>query len=268
MTQNIPEDDPNVRQQIEQHLKTIGDIVPENPNHPYDMGAVVRAVVDPETFFEIKPEFAPHLITGFARLGGQPVGIVANNPNFLAGVLDIDASVKGARFVRFCDAFNIPLVAIVDVPGFLPGSQQEHGGIIRHGAKLLYAFSEATVPRLTVITRKAYGGAYDVMNSKHIGADFNFAWPNAEIAVMGASGACNIIFKAEISAAADPEAKRKELIDHYSATFANPYVAAGRGYVDAVIYPHETRDYLLRALKTLGGKKPTRPERKHGNIPL
>jgi propionyl-CoA carboxylase beta chain len=263
-----PDKDPQVKAQIDQQLQTIGSLVPDNPNHPYDMGAVVRAVVDPDSFFETKPEYAPHLLTGFARLGGQSVGIVANNPNFLAGVLDIDASVKGARFVRFCDAFQIPLITFVDVPGFLPGSDQEHQGIIRHGAKLLYAFSEATVPRLTVITRKAYGGAYDVMNSKHIGADFNFAWPHAEIAVMGASGACNIIFKAEIAAAEAPEEKRRALIDQYSATFANPYTAAAKGYVDAVIFPHETRAYLIKGLRSLRHKVSTIPDRKHGNIPL
>jgi propionyl-CoA carboxylase beta chain len=229
---------------------------------------VVRAVVDPGSWFETKPEFAPHLLTGFARLGGRSVGIVANNPNHLAGVLDIDASVKGARFVRFCDAFNLPLITFVDVPGFLPGSDQETSGIIRHGAKLLYAFCEATVPKLTVITRKAYGGAYDVMSSKHIGADLNLAWPGAEIAVMGAQGACNVIFKQEIAAAADPEAKRKELTAQFAAKFANPYIAADLGYVDAVIYPSETRSYLKRGLAAAAGKRQSRPKRKHGNIPL
>lgn len=263
-----PDADPNSREVISRAERSIEQLVPLNPNLPYDMGEVVRAVVDPESFFELKPEFAPHLLTGFARLGGRSVGIVANNPNHLAGVLDIDASVKGARFVRFCDAFNIPLITFVDVPGFLPGSDQEANGIIRHGAKLLYAFAEATVPKLTVITRKAYGGAYDVMNSKHIGADLNLAWPNAEIAVMGAKGACSIIFKGEISKAADPEAKRQEVTDQYAETFANPYVAAELGYIDAVIYPSETRSYLLRGLAATNGKRCFRPKRKHGNIPL
>lgn len=246
----------------------LNTIVPENPNLPYDMAEVVKAVVDPDSFFATKAEFAPHLLTGFARLGGQSVGMVANNPNHLAGVLDIDASIKGARFVRFCDAFNIPLLVFVDVPGFLPGSEQESSGIIRHGAKLLYAFCEATVPRLTVITRKAYGGAYDVMNSKHIGADLNLAWPAAEIAVMGASGACNIIFKGEIAEAKDPALKRRELTDAYAEKFANPYVAAELGYIDQVIFPSETREYLKRGLAALAGKRAQRPKRKHGNIPL
>lgn len=263
-----PEDHDQYRDQLESARQKIRQIVPANPNMPYDMAEVVRQVVDPDSLFEIKPEYAPQILTGFARLGGRVVGIVANNPNNLAGVLDIDASTKGARFVRFCDAFNIPLLTFVDVPGFLPGSDQETGGIIRHGAKLLYAFCEATVPRLTVITRKAYGGAYDVMNSKHIGADLNLAWPNAEIAVMGASGACNIIFKNEISSAKDPEQKRKELIDAYSEKFANPYIAAQRGYIDAVILPEETRAYLLRGLDAAASKRHTRPKRKHGNIPL
>ena len=263
-----PEADANLREQIARAERTLESLVPANPNLPYDMTEVVKAVVDPGSFFDIKPEFAPHLVTGFARLGGRSVGIVANNPNHLAGVLDIDASVKGARFVRFCDAFNIPLITFVDVPGFLPGSDQESSGIIRHGAKLLYAFAEATVPKLTVITRKAYGGAYDVMNSKHIGADLNLAWPNAEIAVMGAKGACNIIFKGEISKAADPEGKRQELTDRYAETFANPYVAAELGYIDAVIYPSETRAHLLRGLAAVSGKRSPRPKRKHGNIPL
>jgi propionyl-CoA carboxylase beta chain len=261
-------DDEAVKTQMAMSAKRLTTIIPESPNQPYDMGEVVRGVIDPDTLYELKPEFAPQLITGLARIGGRSVGIVANNPNHLAGVLDIDASVKGARFVRFCDAFNIPLVTFVDVPGFLPGSDQELGGIIRHGAKLLYAYCEATVPKLTVITRKAYGGAYDVMSSKHIGADLNLAWPTAEIAVMGAQGACNIIFKSEISAAKDPEKKRAELTAAYSDKFANPYVAAARGYVDAVIMPDETRRYLLRALAASESKRVTRPRRKHGNIPL
>ncbi len=263
-----PESDPAMRELISQAERSIEGLVPLNPNLPYDMIEVIKAVVDPGSFFDVKPEFAPHIVTGFARLGGRSVGVVANNPNHLAGVLDIDASVKGARFVRFCDAFNIPLVTFVDVPGFLPGSDQESSGIIRHGAKLLYAYAEATVPKLTVITRKAYGGAYDVMSSKHIGADLNLAWPNAEIAVMGAKGACNIIFKGEISKAAEPEAKRQELTDRYAETFANPYVAAELGYIDAVIYPSETRAHLLRGLAAVSGKRCQRPKRKHGNIPL
>jgi propionyl-CoA carboxylase beta chain len=263
-----PEDQPELSDHLEAARQKIATIVPANPNTPYDVSEVVKQVVDQDSLFEIKPEFAPQIFTGFARLGGRVIGVVANNPNHLAGVLDIDASIKGARFVRFCDAFNIPLITFVDVPGFLPGSDQETGGIIKHGAKLLYAYCEATVPRLTVITRKAYGGAYDVMNSKHIGADLNLAWPNAEIAVMGASGACNIIFKNEISSAPDPEKKRKELIDAYAEKFANPYVAAERGYIDAVILPSETRSYLLRGLDAAASKRHTRPKRKHGNIPL
>ena len=264
--------DPALRDDARVHLKAaaerIGQIVPSNPNHPYDMGELVKAVVDPDSFFEIKPEYASHLLVGFARLGGQTVGVVGNNPNHLAGVLDIKASVKGARFVRFCDAFNIPLLTFVDVPGFLPGSDQEKGGIISQGAKLLYAFCEATVPRLTVITRKAYGGAYDVMNSKHIGADLNLAWPGAEIAVMGAQGACNIIFKDEIQAASKPDSKRLELTAQYAETFANQYAAAAKGYIDAVIFPSETREYLIRGLAAARGKRVSRPKRKHGNIPL
>lgn len=253
---------------LDQARQKIGKIVPANPNLPYNMTDVIRCVVDPGSFTELKPEFAPHIVTGFARLNDRSVGIVANNPNHLAGVLDINSSTKAARFVRFCDAFNIPLVTFVDVPGFLPGTAQEKGGIIRHGAKLLYAFCEASVPKLTVITRKAYGGAYDVMNSKHIGADLNLSWPNAEIAVMGAAGACNIIFRGDISAAKDPEAKRKEVIDEYSDKFANPYIAAQKGYIDAVILPEETRDYLIRGLAASSTKREEQPKRKHGNIPL
>jgi propionyl-CoA carboxylase beta chain len=263
-----PSADTTLAQELDQARQKIGKIVPANPNLPYDMADVVRAVVDPGTFMEMKPEFAPHIITGFARLGGRSVGIIGNNPNHLAGVLDINSSTKAARFVRFCDAFNIPLITFVDVPGFLPGTAQEKGGIIRHGAKLLYAFCEATVPKLTVITRKAYGGAYDVMNSKHIGADLNLAWPNAEIAVMGAAGACNIIFRGEIGAAKDPEAKRKEVISEYSDKFANPYIAAQKGYIDAVILPEETRDYLIKGLAASSTKREDGPKRKHGNIPL
>ena len=243
-------------------------LVPDNPNKPYDIHDVIRPVVDDGDFLEVHELWAENLVCGFARLGGHPVGIVGNQPRSLAGVLDIDSSVKGARFVRFCDAFNIPIVTFVDVPGFLPGTQQEWGGIIRHGAKLLYAFAEATVPKLTVITRKAYGGAYDVMSSKHIRADFNFAWPTAEVAVMGPEGAVNIIFRKELEAADDPEARREELIDDYRERFANPYTAAERGYVDEVIEPRRTRPVLIDALETALTKQEVRPRRKHGNIPL
>jgi len=260
--------DEELKNKVAANTARLSTIVPGNPNLPYNMGEVIEAVVDPGSFFEIKPEYAPHIITGFARLAGQSIGVVANNPNHLAGVLDIDSSTKAARFVRFCDAFNIPLVTFVDVPGFLPGTTQEKGGIIRHGAKLLYAYCEATVPKLTVITRKAYGGAYDVMSSKHIGADLNLAWPGAEIAVMGAQGACNIIFRAEISAAKDQAARRAELTAEYAEKFANPYIAAARGYIDAVIYPEETRSYLIRGLAASSTKREHRLERKHGNIPL
>lgn len=263
-----PAQDANLAGELDIARQKIGKIVPANPNLPYDMTEVIRCTVDPGSFQEMKPEFAPHIITGFARLAGRSVGIVGNNPNHLAGVLDINSSVKAARFVRFCDAFNIPLITFVDVPGFLPGIAQEKGGIIRHGAKLLYAFCEATVPKLTVITRKAYGGAYDVMNSKHIGADINLAWPNAEIAVMGAAGACNIIFRNDIQGAKDPEAKRKEAITEYSDKFANPYIAAQKGYIDAVILPEETRDYLIKGLLATSTKREDGPKRKHGNIPL
>ncbi len=257
-----PVDDP------ERAEKALLAIIPDHPGQPYDMKAVIGHVVDGGDFFEMQAHWAPNLITGFARLDGHPVGVVANQPKILAGSLDINASVKGARFVRFCDAFNIPLLTLVDVPGFLPGTQQEYGGIIRHGAKLLYAFAEATVPKLTVITRKAYGGAYDVMASRHIRADYNLAWPTAEIAVMGPQAAVNIIFKREIAAAADRDARRDELVADYVERFANPYVAAERGYLDDVIEPHQTRSHLIRALRLLQGKRVERPARKHGNIPL
>ncbi len=243
-------------------------IVPENPAQHYDVREVIRAIVDPFSFLEIQPQFAPNIIVGFARLGGHVVGIVANQPLVLAGVLDIQASQKGARFVRFCDAFNIPLIVLEDVPGFLPGTSQEWGGIIKEGAKLLYAFSEATVPRLTVILRKAYGGAYDVMNSRHIGADMVYAWPTAEIAVMGPQGAAEIIFKKEIAQAADPVQALAEKTKEYQRIFANPYRAADRGFVDAIIYPEQTRSVLYHSLIALQTKKKTRPARKHGNIPL
>jgi propionyl-CoA carboxylase beta chain len=243
-------------------------LVPDNPNKPYDMRDVVHLIVDNGEFFEVHEHFARNIVVGFARLNGRPVGVVGNQPNQLAGVLDIASSEKGARFVRFCDAFNIPLVTLCDVPGFLPGTSQEWGGIIRHGAKLLYAFTEATVPKLTIITRKAYGGAYDVMNSKHMLADFSFAWPTAEVAVMGPDGAVNIIHRRDISASPTPDARRQKLIGDYKARFANPYSAAERGYIDDVIVPHETRPKLIQALETLQTKRVDTPKRKHGNIPL
>jgi len=244
------------------------EIVPDNPNRPYDMREVIRHVVDDGAFYEVHARFAGNILVGFAHLGGHAVGIVANQPAVLAGVLDIDSSDKGARFVRFCDAFNIPLVVFEDVPGFLPGVAQEHGGIIRHGAKLLYAFSEATVPKVTVITRKAYGGAYDVMNSKHVRGDINLAWPQAEIAVMGPKGAVEILFRKEIDEADDPEAAVEARIQEYRDTFAHPYVAAARGYVDDVIDPRETRPRLVSALDMLRDKRDENPRKKHGNIPL
>jgi len=243
-------------------------VVPDDPQRPYDMHDVIRRIVDDADFFEIQPAWAPNILVGFARLGGRSVGIVAQQPAFLAGALDIDASIKAARFVRTCDCFNVPLVTFVDVPGFLPGVGQEHGGIIKHGAKLLYAYCEATVPKLTVITRKAYGGAYDVMSSKHIRGDMNFAWPTAEIAVMGAAGAVSIIFKDEIARAADPAAEQRRLVAEYEAEFNNPYVAAARGYIDDVIAPSETRPRLIRALEMLADKQDANPRKKHGNIPL
>jgi acetyl-CoA carboxylase carboxyltransferase component len=248
-------------------INELDTIIPNNSNEPYDMRDVLNLVFD-ENIFELQPYWAKNIITGFARLRGHPVGIVANQPAVLAGCLDIDASTKAARFVRFCDAFNIPLVTFVDVPGFLPGTEQEHGGIIRHGAKLLYAFSEASVPKLTVITRKAYGGAYDVMSSKHIRADFNVAWPTAEIAVMGSEGAVNIIFRKEIRDSEDPEKKHQELTEEYKEKFASPYVAAEMGYIDRVIFPKDTRKELIIALERYGSKREERPKRKHGNIPL
>jgi acetyl-CoA carboxylase carboxyltransferase component len=243
-------------------------IVPDDAHRPYDMHAVIDRVVDDGAFVEIQPGWAQNIIIGFARLGGRSVGIVAQQPSVLAGALDIDASTKAARFVRTCDCFNVPLLTLVDVPGFLPGVGQEHGGIIKHGAKLLYAYCEATVPKVTVITRKAYGGAYDVMSSKHIRGDMNFAWPTAEIAVMGAEGAVNIIFKDQITSAADPAAERRRLVAEYEAQFANPYIAAARGYVDDVIRPSETRPRLIRAFELLADKRDTNPRKKHGNIPL
>jgi acetyl-CoA carboxylase carboxyltransferase component len=246
----------------------LDSVVPDDPAHPYDIKQVIQRVVDEGDFLEVHERYAENIVCGLARLGGHVVGVVGNQPRSLAGVLDIDSSVKAARFVRTCDCFNIPLVTFVDVPGFLPGTDQEWRGIIRHGAKLLYAYSEATVPKLAVITRKAYGGAYDVMSSKHIRADFNFAWPTAEVAVMGPEGAVNIVFRHELEQAAEPEARRAELIADYRGRFANPYVAAERGYVDDVIEPRRTRPVLIDALQTALPKRERRPARKHGNIPL
>jgi propionyl-CoA carboxylase beta chain len=246
----------------------LDSLIPDNPNQPYDMHEVIRSVIDEDSFMEVHRDYAENIIVGFARLAGRSIGIVANQPAYLAGVLDIKSSGKAARFVRFCDAFNIPLLVFEDVPGFLPGTDQEWNGIISNGAKLLYAFSEATVPRVTVITRKAYGGAYDVMNSKHIGADMNYAWPSAEIAVMGARGAAEIIFKKEIAEAADPSAKWKEKETGYAALFANPYSAAERGYIDEVIRPSDTREKLIRAFDMLTHKAVKAPRKKHSNMPL
>jgi propionyl-CoA carboxylase beta chain len=248
--------------------ESLNAIVPEASNQPYDMREVIQRVVDDAYFFEVHEHYAPNIVVGFARLGGRSVGVVANQPAYLAGVLDIDASVKGARFVRFCDCFNIPLVVFEDVPGFLPGVRQEHGGIIRHGAKLLYAFAEATVPKITVITRKAYGGAYCVMASKHIRTDVNFAWPTAEIAVMGAEGAVGVLYRREIAEAKDREAARRARAAEFEEKFANPYVAAERGFIDEIIEPAETRPKLIRALTLLENKRDTNPPKKHGNIPL
>src|SRR6266498_1820813 len=258
-----PTDDPDDRRD-----EALLDLVPESSAKPYDMHDVIRRVVDDGGFLEVHRGYADNILVGFARLGGRPVGIVANQPAVLAGVLDIAASGKAARFIRFCDCFNLPVVTFVDVPGFLPGVGQEHGGIIKHGAKLLYAYCEATVPKLTVITRKAYGGAYDVMSSKHVRGDLNLAWPTAEIAVMGAKGAVEILFKAEIAQAPDPEAALARFSEEYTAKFANPYAAASRGYVDDVIDPRETRPRLIDALRTLATKRDRNPAKKHGNIPL
>jgi len=259
----IPTDTP-----IKDPIPALDTLIPDNPNKPYDMKEVIRHLTDDGSFFEIHPTFAPNLVVGFARIGGFSVGIVANQPAVLAGVLDIDASVKGARFVRFCDAFNIPLLVLEDVPGFLPGTTQEWGGIIKHGAKLLYAFSEATVPRITVITRKAYGGAYDVMNSKHIRGDLIFAWPTAEIAVMGPKGAVEIIYRKQIAEAQNPEALEAQFIEEYRRKFANPYIAAERGYIDDIILPSETRYKVIKGFEMLKNKVDTNPRKKHGNIPL
>jgi propionyl-CoA carboxylase beta chain len=260
---HLPTSDPVDRADAE-----LDSLIPADPAKPYHMHDVIRRVVDDGEFFELQPAWAANILVGFARLNGRSVGVVAQQPAVLAGALDINSSVKGARFVRTCDAFNIPLVTFVDVPGFLPGLSQEDGGIIRHGAKLLYAYCEATVPKLSVITRKAYGGAYDVMSSKHVGGDMNFAWPTAEIAVMGAAGAVDVIHRDELAASSDPEADRARLVAEYEGQFSNPYLAAGRGYVDAVIRPSETRGRLIAALEMLATKRVVGPPKKHGNIPL
>jgi propionyl-CoA carboxylase beta chain len=269
MPSNCDETAPQVRYEAgNESREKLNSVIPANPNQPYDMRDIIHELVDADSFYEVHKGYAENIVVGFARIAGRSIGVVANQPAVLAGVLDINSSKKGARFVRFCDCFNIPLLTLVDVPGFLPGTDQEWHGIISNGAKLLYAFSEATVPKLTVIVRKAYGGAYDVMNSKHIGADMNFAWPNAEIAVMGAKGAAEIIFKREIAESANKEEKLKEVVDAYSENFANPYKAAARGFVDEVIEPSQTRAKLIRAFKMTENKAVKLPRKKHGNIPL
>ena len=268
--QNCEDDPPSVHYESsgDEKRPVLNDIVPQNPNQPYDMRTVIEGIVDEDTFLEVHKNFAENIVVGFARLGGRSIGIVGNQPASLAGVLDIQASTKAARFVRFCDSVNVPLLVLEDVPGFLPGTDQEWNAIITNGAKLLYAFCEATVPRVTVITRKAYGGAYDVMNSKHIGADMNYAWPTSEIALMGAKGASEIIFKREIAAADDPQEKLQEKINAYTEKFANPYRAANRGYIDEVILPENTRKKLISAFKIVENKVDQLPRKKHGNIPL
>nr|WP_321112972.1 acyl-CoA carboxylase subunit beta [Halorussus salinisoli] len=268
--QNNVEDPPRVEpwDDPERRDEELKSIVPDQPKKPYDMTRVIDGVVDEDSFFEVQEGYAKNIVIGFARLDGRSVGIVANQPRVNAGTLDIESSEKGARFVRFCDSFNIPILTFVDVPGFMPGTDQEHGGIIRHGAKLLYAYSEATVPLMTVITRKAYGGAYDVMASKHIGADVNYAWPTAEIAVMGPKGAVNILYDDELDEAEDTESRRQELIDEYRTEFANPYTAADRGFVDDVLEPQDTRPRLIDDLEMLASKRDEQPDKKHGNIPL
>jgi len=269
MPQNCEEEAPSLAYGLaDEKREELNTIIPDNPNQPYDIKEVIEELTDKDSFYEVHKNYAENIVCGFARLAGKSIGIVANQPAFLAGVLNIEASTKAARFVRFCDCFNIPLLVLEDVPGFLPGTDQEWRGIITHGAKLLYAFSEATVPRITVITRKAYGGAYDVMNSKHIGADMNYAWPSAEIAVMGAKGAAEIIFRKEIKEAEDKKAKWEEKEKEYAALFANPYNAAARGYVDEVIEPSKTREKLIKAFKMLENKVAHLPKKKHGNIPL
>jgi propionyl-CoA carboxylase beta subunit len=270
LPQNNMEDPPFVPTQ-DDRLRTevaLDSIIPEDPSKPYDMREVIRLIVDDGSFFELQETYAQNIVIGFAHLGGHSVGIIANQPAVLAGVLDINASDKAARFVRICDSFNVPLLTFVDVPGFMPGTAQEHGGIIRHGAKLLYAYCEATVPKITVVTRKAYGGAYDVMSSKHIRGDLNLAWPSAELAVMGPDGAVSIIFRKELAEAEDPEARKAELVEEYREKFANPYIAASRGYIDAVIEPRHTRPRVINALEMLSNKRDANPARKHGNIPL
>ncbi len=264
-------EDPPIREctdDPERRDPELDEIVPENPNKPYDMKQVIVRVVDDGDFMEVHRDFAPNIVIGFARMGGRPVGIVANQPAVLAGVLDIDSSVKGARFVRFCDAFNVPIVTFTDVPGFLPGTAQEFGGVIRHGAKLLYAYCEATVPKITIITRKAYGGAYVVMSSKHIRGDINLAWPSSEIAVMGAEGAVNILYRKELAQADDPDGLRQRLVRDFKEKFSNPYIAAAAGFIDRVIRPSDTRPVVIDALAMLANKRDSNPPRKHGNIPL
>jgi propionyl-CoA carboxylase beta chain len=269
MPQNCDEQAPVYDyEELNETREKLNSIIPANPNQPYDIREIIIEVVDGDSFFEVHKDYAENIVVGFARIGGRSIGVVANQPAVLAGVLDINSSKKGARFVRFCDCFNIPLLTFVDVPGFLPGTDQEWNAIITNGAKLLYAFSEATVPKITVIVRKAYGGAYDVMNSKHIGADMNYAWPNAEIAVVGAKGAAEIIFKKEIQNSANPEVKLKEVVDAYAENFTHPYKAAARGFVDEVIEPSQTRTKLLRAFKMAENKAVKLPRKKHGNIPL
>jgi len=268
--QNNLEDPPRVEctDAFERQDEELNSIVPDNPNQPYDIKDVIERIVDGGSFFEVHADYAPSIVVGFAHLGGRSIGVIANQPAVMAGVLDISSSLKGARFIRFCDAFNIPLLTFEDVPGFLPGTDQEHGGIIKHGAKLLYAYCEATVPKVTVITRKAYGGAYDVMNSKHVRGDMNYAWPTAEIAVMGPKGAAEIIFKKDIAAASNPGAELQKKTDEFTEMFAHPYIAAGRGYVDDVIEPKTTRPRLIRAFQMLETKSDSNPPKKHGNIPL
>ncbi len=268
--QNNMEDPPFVPTNDDTHRQDpkLATLVPDNPNKPYDIKELIQLVVDEGRFFEVHAGYARNMVVGFARFGGRSVGIVANQPNFLAGCLDIDASEKAARFVRFCDAFNLPIVTFVDVPGFLPGTEQEYGGIIKHGAKLLYAFCEATVPKVTLVTRKAYGGAYVVMSSKHIRGDVNLAYPTAEFAVMGPEGAVNIIFRDELKKASDPAARKDDLVSNYRETFANPYKVAELGYIDEVIRPEETRPRIIGALEMLASKRDQNPPRKHGNIPL
>jgi propionyl-CoA carboxylase beta chain len=270
LPQNNMEDPPFIASS-DDRLRTeeaLDHIIPDDPSKPYDMRDVIKLVVDDGVYFEVHEQYAQNIVTCFARLGGHSVGVIANQPNVLAGVLDINSSDKAGRFVRFCDSFNLPLITFVDVPGFLPGTGQEHGGIIRHGAKLLYAYCEATVPKITVITRKAYGGAYDVMSSKHIRGDLNLAWPTAELAVMGPDGAVSIIFRNELSEADDPDLRKKELVDEYREKFAHPYIAASRGYIDDVIEPRFTRQRLINGLEMLANKRDANPAKKHGNIPL